>query len=791
MVRGVQAPRASIVIPAWNQWASTRSCLDVLRRTLGPTDEVIVVDNGSTDGTAAGLAAFPWVRVVGLAANEGFAAGCNRGAAVASGDVVVFLNNDTLCPAGWLEPLVTALADPTVGAAGPRSNYVSGEQLAAEARYRSRSQLWAFARRWREEHRGQATETGRLVGFCLAVRRHDFEAVGGFCEEYGIGGYEDDDLCASLLERGLRLVIAHDSFVHHDGHKTFEANGLDWYEIEQTNQEVFERRHPDGAPRPPLLSACLIVKDEQELLAECLASLHGAVDEVVVYDTGSSDETVAVATAMGATVVEGYWDDDFGRARNAALEACRGTWILQVDADERLTTDPLDLRALLRSSAMVDALVVRIENERADGGVGVVHRALRLFRSRRGRWRGRLHEQVVARDGQPPLREGSAPVTLRHLGYRRDLADQREKARRNHAIATVELLDGEGDRATLLLNVARSASLIGNDDQAVELCREVLDDRSAPAEVRLGAALFRSERLLALGRSEAAIESVGDLRRTGAAGSLCDVLEDAARMRLGDLEAAQRLALAASDDAHAGWSVDVDLLRTEAVLALLDDQRWADAASAMLAMVRADGDRPLWGRLAVAAAHGGCPAREVADAVTEGDLRHVLAELGSVDAEPADAVADHLHARWPGDPRILAFAVVVAPRLPVERAAEWSVRLRTAGAGEQCPLVAIAHDDRRDPGDRLLACAVLADVFAVAADDLPLSTIAKAVDRAQFHRRLVELDGIAPSLLPAFVAACATSDSRVTAMADVLESLGASEQAELLRTRVESLNPVG
>jgi GT2 family glycosyltransferase len=86
----------SIVIPAWNEWELTRACLESLRPTMGLRDEVIVVDNGSEDGTAKGLTRFPWAKVVTHEENKGFAAGCNAGAAVATGDVIVFLNNDTL-----------------------------------------------------------------------------------------------------------------------------------------------------------------------------------------------------------------------------------------------------------------------------------------------------------------------------------------------------------------------------------------------------------------------------------------------------------------------------------------------------------------------------------------------------------------------------------------------------------------------------------------------------------------------------------------------------------------------
>jgi glycosyltransferase involved in cell wall biosynthesis len=94
-----------------------------------------------------------------------------------------------------------------------------------------------------------------------------------------------------------------------------------------------------------LLSAVLIVRDEAAGIADCLASLRPTVDEIVVYDTGSVDGTRELARAAGARVIEGFWDDDFGRARSAAAESAAGAWLLVVDADERLVADPAAVRS--------------------------------------------------------------------------------------------------------------------------------------------------------------------------------------------------------------------------------------------------------------------------------------------------------------------------------------------------------------------------------------------------------------------------------------------------------------
>src|SRR5438270_7219028 len=117
-------PSASIVIPVWNQWEATKACLDSLRPTLGLRDEVIVVDNGSQDATGAALRAYPWLRIITNEQNRGFAVACNQGAAAATREIIVLLNNDTVLTRHWIEPLVAPFADSTVGATGPRSNFV-------------------------------------------------------------------------------------------------------------------------------------------------------------------------------------------------------------------------------------------------------------------------------------------------------------------------------------------------------------------------------------------------------------------------------------------------------------------------------------------------------------------------------------------------------------------------------------------------------------------------------------------------------------------------------------------
>ena len=244
--------RASIIIPAWNNWSDTRRCLATLRRTAADV-EVVVVNNGSKDRTAAGLRRRPWVSVESLPENRGFAAGCNIGAARAAGDILVFLNTDTVpCQPGWLEALLDPFDEADVLATGPVSNGTRPPQLVLSELPRWRRGLRRLdpsvarqARRFLAEVRRNgaldrpAFDVTTLTGFCLAVRRTAFERVGGFDERFAVGSYEDDEICRQLVALGGRLTVVPGAFVFHRGQRTFRANGLDVSEVMADHQQIW------------------------------------------------------------------------------------------------------------------------------------------------------------------------------------------------------------------------------------------------------------------------------------------------------------------------------------------------------------------------------------------------------------------------------------------------------------------------------------------------------------------------------------------------------------------------
>ncbi|MCP4574502.1 MAG: glycosyltransferase family 2 protein [bacterium] len=197
-----------------------------------------------------------------------------------------------------------------------------------------------------------------------------------------------------------------------------------------------------------VLSLCLIVRDEEEMLPGLLASVDGLWDELVAVDTGSTDGTEALLAAAGARMVHRPWDDDFAAARNASLDAATGNWILVLDADERVTPGlAAEIRALLDDPGAGAATLV-MRNDLPDGGRRDAD-LLRLFRNDPSvRYTHRIHEDATASVRSYLARAGLALRRLtgvvQHLGYVREVAADRAKKERDLALLRL-LVDEDSD----------------------------------------------------------------------------------------------------------------------------------------------------------------------------------------------------------------------------------------------------------------------------------------------------------------------------------------------------------
>ena len=422
----------SIVVVTHNQVSCTRACLESIRFVTDEPYELIVVDNGSTDGTVDCLRSCPDVTLIENADNRGFPAAANQGILASTGKQVLLLNNDVIVTTGWLRRMLEALEGSgsgvqgtgeiancklqianwqfeathevngdaaktqdlrpktsglnpkskiqnpkSLGLVGPLTNSASGYQE-IPVTYSNLACLDGFAWEHAKAHAGQVQEVDRLIGFCLLIRREVIDEVGLFDERFGIGNYEDDDYCRRARQAGWRLAVAREAFIHHFGHRTFDAAGVDLNAVLEHNKRLYDEkwRAEDGLPSPSQeqrdglgrpsslphpsslipLSLCMIVRDNERTIRAALESIRPWVDEMIVVDTGSTDATPDICRELGAQVYHFPWPDSFAIARNESLKYARGEWIFWMDSD-----DVIDAENGRKLRALVAGLVRRGE----------------------------------------------------------------------------------------------------------------------------------------------------------------------------------------------------------------------------------------------------------------------------------------------------------------------------------------------------------------------------------------------------------------------------------------------
>jgi len=384
-----EPPLVSIIILTCNQLDYTRLCVEsVLKHTRQPY-ELIMVDNGSVDGTPGYLQDIPGARIIGNQTNCGFAAGCNQGLAAAQGDYVVFLNNDVVVTEGWLENLLKWPEQyPAVGLVGPRTNYAVGLQKEEKVGYRELQGLAEFAREYLREHLNQGLEVDRLVGFCLLVKKDVIRKIGGFDARFGAGNFEDDDYCLRARAAGFKLIMAGDVYVHHFGSRTFIGEGIDYAQSMETGWRKFKAKWgiDPGQPmeqgyRPGELtgkfvearhyvqireqpgqftkvdySIIIVTYNSAGTITDCLESIfnNSSEYEVIVVDNASGDETPDRLHFLAdlypwLKLVINPENKGFAKAVNQGIAISQGDYVVLLNPDVQVTPGWLEkLRRILR-----------------------------------------------------------------------------------------------------------------------------------------------------------------------------------------------------------------------------------------------------------------------------------------------------------------------------------------------------------------------------------------------------------------------------------------------------------
>lgn len=233
--------------------------------------------------------------------------------------------------------------------------------------------------------------------------------------------------------------------------------------------------YPISYPKP-LLSLCMIVKNEHEHLARCLSSAQAYVDEIVVVDTGSQDDTVAIAQRYDATLFHFDWCDDFAAARNFSLEKVTGEWVLILDADETLMveTDTLHQQLTASPPEVMGYALTRTEITLQEGDLsGGFH--IRLFRRDPNlRYFGRYHEQLRHQNGKPLAVDTFRELKILHYGNSDEQAVLKKTIERDIPLLE-KMRQEQGLNLWLLDCLARNYIRIEQSDRAQECYTEAFD----------------------------------------------------------------------------------------------------------------------------------------------------------------------------------------------------------------------------------------------------------------------------------------------------------------------------
>ncbi|HLH52263.1 MAG TPA: glycosyltransferase [Verrucomicrobiae bacterium] len=253
---------------------------------------------------------------------------------------------------------------------------------------------------------------------------------------------------------------------------------------------------PGTAQHPPRITICLIARNEEKFLAQCLQSIKDIAFQIVVVDTGSTDRTAEIAKSFGAEVYSFAWCDDFSAARNAALEHARGDWVLVLDADEELPpAQHARLRADLKNSKSIGFRLPLINRCQEAEGCSCVPR---LFRNAPGvYYYGRIHEQVfpsIVEIGKEwGLGTAVGTAELLHHGYLQEIVSERNKIERNLNLLRKAVEECPGD-ANLEMNLGLEWTRSGDLDKGLVHYRRAFQIMSADA--RTGSAPELREALL-------------------------------------------------------------------------------------------------------------------------------------------------------------------------------------------------------------------------------------------------------------------------------------------------------
>lgn len=226
------------------------------------------------------------------------------------------------------------------------------------------------------------------------------------------------------------------------------------------------------------LSLCMIVKNEEKSLSTCLESIKDIVDEMIIVDTGSTDQTVEIAKSYGAKVCYFEWNDNFSDARNFSLEQANGDWILIMDGDDELKdSDKSEIGPLLKNSD-VDIYLFQTLSYVGNNSDTVANLNVRLIKNNQGyKYKGAIHEQIYnsINDKIEKNKVRIEKIVVYHYGYLKSIEKEKDKSIRNMKILN-KVLENDPHNNFHLYNMGNEYLRLGEFEKALEYYKRAYEN---------------------------------------------------------------------------------------------------------------------------------------------------------------------------------------------------------------------------------------------------------------------------------------------------------------------------
>lgn len=355
----------AIILVTYNQLHYTTQCVEALIPTLPEGTQLIVVDNGSEDGTVAWLkdrlSKFEGLDhgIIELKDNAGWCTAINTGLKVSDADYMVLLNNDVLPHGDWIERLASTFERypnetgdhfAKVGLAGPVSNNVGGPQhIKMDGAY-TPNLIPEYYSYCLNNHVGLLDDSGFLSGFCLMISRECYKAViqgqkewfkvNEFADlQFNLGGFEDNDTVLIAQEKGFRAIINAEVFMYHFGSVTVRKYCPELYAGLPSEEKFCDKWQPFKEARLNLIAGIRTKNGASKNLKEALDGAAQFCNRIVVLSDGSTDDTVKMCEDHQAVIEVRHYDRPFDerRDRNELWLMARdhgADWYITIDDDE-------------------------------------------------------------------------------------------------------------------------------------------------------------------------------------------------------------------------------------------------------------------------------------------------------------------------------------------------------------------------------------------------------------------------------------------------------------------------